>query len=109
MTFGPLPKTLSPLAATAVSLSATWDAAPPLDLAPMPRRPAGWMIGIGLFATTMLGSGLGGAAAVCCATDTPAGPSDGAAFVKTNGPHLPTTLPCVKASAASLAGCASRS
>ena len=92
VTFGPLPKTLSPLAATAVSLSATWDAAPPLDLAPMPRRPAGWMIGIGLFATTMLGSGL---AALLPSAAPPTHPpvQATAQLAKTNGPHLPTTLP----------------
>lgn len=58
VTFGPLPKTLSPLAATAVSLSATWDAAPKVDLSPKVVRYSGWMVALGLFAMTLFGAGL---------------------------------------------------
>jgi len=42
VTFGPLPKTLFLLSSTAVSLSATWDAAPPLALTVKPQRSWSW-------------------------------------------------------------------
>lgn len=39
VSFGPLPRTLYPLSATAVSLSATWDAAPQVEVGPRPPLP----------------------------------------------------------------------
>lgn len=57
VSFGPLPKTLFPLSSSAVSLSATWDAAPPIALSPPSRRP--WLIGSGLLLLTLLGGLVG--------------------------------------------------
>lgn len=48
---------LSPLAATAVSVSATWGAAPKVDLSPKVVRFAGWIVVLGLFAMTLVGDG----------------------------------------------------
>ena len=46
VSFGPLPKTLYPLSATAVSLSATWDAAPQVDVQPTPGRRRVWPLAL---------------------------------------------------------------
>lgn len=59
VSFGPLPKTLYPLSATAVSLSATWDAAPQVDVLPKPPPRRAWLP-IGLSFTLALLGGAGG-------------------------------------------------
>lgn len=59
VSFGPLPKTLYPLSATAVSLSATWDAAPQVDVQPTPGRRRVWPLALLVGSLAVLG-GVGG-------------------------------------------------
>lgn len=58
VTFGPLPKTLYPLSPTAVSLSATWDAAPAVDLALPPPRAWSWRWTLAVALATVAGGAL---------------------------------------------------
>lgn len=58
VTFGPLPKTLYPLSPTAVSLSATWDAAPPVEQAPPPQRLWSWRWTLAVVLATVAGGAL---------------------------------------------------
>jgi hypothetical protein len=53
-----LPKTLYPLSPTAVSLSATWDAAPPVEQAPPPQRLWSWRWTLAVVLATVAGGAL---------------------------------------------------
>lgn len=93
VTFGPLPKTLSPLAATAVSLSATWDAAPPVEISPKEARFSGWLFVFVVFGVTAAGIGLGALVDTDTVQVRPKPPTTTAQLATVPAPELPTSVP----------------